>query len=275
MLLSLYSAGGIIVRIEFNREVSEKTNRGVLSKAWYVINGEDYLIKGNTPGTLGSLGKVGYEPYSEVMASRIASLLGFPHIEYTLADASLFPQVKTYRIRHVSVCKNFLHDGSITYPLRRYLMMNGVKRRSEVWEYLIESGLDLRPLYLVLVFDALTGNEDRHLNNIDVIIDSSGRVSFAPIYDNGASLLSWRYVHQLTLAGVPYALDKARPFDNTHRQQIKRVPKGIIPKADLSKLLRDILESIEPVMIYLTPARRNAIRKFLSWRIRYLAEVMG
>lgn len=41
--------------IELIREVSEKTNRGLLSKAWYTVDGKECLVKGNTVGTFNSL----------------------------------------------------------------------------------------------------------------------------------------------------------------------------------------------------------------------------
>ena len=64
------------MNIHLIKDVSEKTNRGLLSKAWYDIDGEAYLVKGNTLGTFNSLWEHGYEPDSEVMVSNIAELLG-------------------------------------------------------------------------------------------------------------------------------------------------------------------------------------------------------
>lgn len=261
--------------IQFYKDVSEKTNRGKLSKAWYKIDGHSVMVKGNTKGTLGSLGKVGYEPYSEVMASNIASTLGLPHVHYELMDARLFPEIGVYGIKHVSVCRNYLPEGYKAYPLRRYLILNNVETRKDALSFLQrDTGLDLSSLYLILLFDALIGNEDRHLNNIDIVQDPSGKVSFAPIFDNGASLLAWRYPFEFPSAGLPYILDKARPFAKTHKAQVELIPKGLIPKTELEPLLVKILKSIEPIGSLLPPRRYKAIIKYLTWRVRYLGEVM-
>lgn len=260
--------------IKFYKDVSERTSRGQLSKAWYLIDGEPYLVKGNTPGTFNSLGKVGYEPYSEVMASRIAEVLSVPHVEYTLAESSMFPEVRAYRVRHVSVCKNFLPPGTKSLTLKRYVTSKGVDRRNDVFSYLLNSGLALHSLYSLLVFDAFTGNEDRHLNNIDLITTPDNQVVFAPVYDNGASLLSWRYPHEFPLASVPYALDRARPFARTHRTQIKLVPANFLPKISTSIVLQSVLSAISDIAVLLPRLRYQAIVSYLTWRIRYLEEVM-
>ena len=45
-------------------------------------------------------------------------------------------------------------------------------------------------LYRALLFDAVFLNEDRHYHNIAVLMDGSGRFSYCPYFDFGASLLS-------------------------------------------------------------------------------------
>lgn len=42
----------------------------------------------------------------------------------------------------------------------------------------------------LLTIDALFLNEDRHLHNIDVLMDGGGKFELCPIFDNGAALLS-------------------------------------------------------------------------------------
>lgn len=262
----------IVLDIKFYKDVSEKTNRGKLSKGWYEIDGVHYFVKGNTPGSFASLGKVGYEPYSEVMCSHIAEILGFPYVEYKLADARLFPEISVSRIKHVSICKSYLPVGYISYPLRRYLMLNGVQSRKDTLVFLKNSNkLDLSLLYRTLLFDAFTGNEDRHLNNIDVVISPNGEEFFAPIYDNGASLLAWRYAVELTYAGTPYLLDKARPFANSHKKQISMIPSEFFFNGlDKNLLLNRIFTDIEPILAHLPTQRRSAIRRYLTGRISYL-----
>lgn len=66
------------------------SSRGMLSKAWYMDdNGNKMLVKGNSI----SNGVAGYEPFSEVLAYRVARLLGLPSIKYILAPKKKFKDV--------------------------------------------------------------------------------------------------------------------------------------------------------------------------------------
>ena len=59
----------------------------MLSKGWYHVDDQLVMVKGNS---ITEAGTAGYEPYSEVMASLIAQVLGLPHVEYALMPAKLF-----------------------------------------------------------------------------------------------------------------------------------------------------------------------------------------
>lgn len=45
-------------------------------------------------------------------------------------------------------------------------------------------------LNIVFMFDLLVVNEDRHMNNLGMIVDNIGKLTFSPIFDNGMSLFS-------------------------------------------------------------------------------------
>lgn len=70
------------------------------------------MVKGNS---ITETGTIGYEPYSEVMASRIAQVLGLSHIKYSLMPAKSFPEIQTYSCDVVSVCPKFLADEAQPY----------------------------------------------------------------------------------------------------------------------------------------------------------------
>ena len=44
--------------------------------------------------------------------------------------------------------------------------------------------------YEMCVFDSIIGNQDRHCENWGILYDSDNNASFAPLYDNGSSLLN-------------------------------------------------------------------------------------
>ena len=260
------------------KPINNKKEKGRIPKHWYTLNNEptEYLVKGNSKGTVGSVGTVGYQPYSEVIASNIAQFLGIPHVPYFLADASMFPLVKTYGIQHVSVCPKVGLKGYRLQTLYDYGNANGVKKNVEVIEFMEKRGMDLTLLYKMLIFDALLGNPDRHADNIELFVPDNaiGQVHLAPIIDNGESLLGGLPPLQLPLAGKPFLLDKAKPFYKRHKKQIQLVPENFLKGLDKESLYTNLLMCVEPLRPYLPPYRHHAICQYLKWRIYYLEQVM-
>lgn len=78
----------------------------------------------------------------------------------------------------------------------------------------------------ILRFDALILNQDRHFNNLGVIIDqSTGQIREAPIFDNGDSLMSdiGKFPFE---ASLEENMEKcfAQPFSINPYEQIKYLP---------------------------------------------------
>ena len=94
-------------KIQLVEKRETRTSRGMLSKGWYQVDDQLVMVKGNS---ITEAGTAGYEPYSEVMASLIAQVLGLPHVEYVLMPAKLFPDIQTYSCDVVSVCPKFTTD---------------------------------------------------------------------------------------------------------------------------------------------------------------------
>lgn len=262
---------------------------GWLTKGWYYINNAptEFLVKGNTKAQIRTEWTHGYEPYSEVMASNIAEFLGIPYVPYSLAEARHFPEVKAHGIKHVSVCPSYHKDTYTTINLADYCSGQGLSdgkgvgrrgkhKNMDVYDFLQTSGIDLTMLYKILMFDALVGNRDRHLGNIELFNPkyTLEPPHFVPLFDNGASLLGVVSNSTLALSGVPHLLDKAHPFANNHRTQIKLVPRNFLQHMDKQTLYNGLVNAIEPVRPYLPPFRYKAILQFLHWRVRYLEEVM-
>ena len=62
-------------KIQLVEKRETRTSRGMLSKGWYRVDDQLVMVKGNS---ITEAGTAGYEPYSEVMASLIAQVLGLP-----------------------------------------------------------------------------------------------------------------------------------------------------------------------------------------------------
>ena len=104
-------------KIQLVEKRETRTSRGMLSKGWYHVDDQLVMVKGNS---ITEAGTAGYEPYSEVMASLIAQVLGLPHVEYALMPAKLFPDIQTYSCDVVSVCPKFTTDEELTDTKLRY-----------------------------------------------------------------------------------------------------------------------------------------------------------
>lgn len=252
-----------------------KTSRGILSKGWYEVDGKLVMVKGNS---ITEAGIAGLEPYSEVMASKIAAVLGIDHVDYQLMDAALFPDITTHACPHVSVCENFLQPGERLYHfadmLDSYCLINDVKSTPDTaFHYALELyGEDW--LDKMLVFDAFIGNEDRHENNFDVIVKGAERKA-PPLYDNGAGLLAWAAEDELADTKLRYEFDRSKPFRSHHAKQIKLVGKPVLPVTDSDTLYQEVLAAIQPTLTLLSEKRAAAICTYLKYRLRYLQAAMG
>ena len=252
-----------------------RTSRGILSKGWYRVDDQLVMVKGNS---ITEAGTAGYEPYSEVMASRIAQVLNLPHVEYTLLPARFFPDIRTYSCDVVSVCPKFTAEDEQLYHFAdmadaHFLAREQTASPEALFQYAVEL-YGKKWLYQMLTFDAFIGNEDRHENNFDVIVRNG--VNFAPpIYDNGGSLLAWASDEELTDTKVRYQFDKAKPFRSRHAQQIKLVDEPVLPIRNMDALYQEILQAISPILSLLSEKRASAICQYLKYRLHYLKSAMG
>ena len=252
-----------------------RTSRGMLSKGWYRVDGQLVMVKGNS---ITEAGTAGYEPYSEVMASRIAKVLNLPHVEYSLMPAKLFPDIKNYSCDVVSGCPLFVKPGDQLYHFAdmadAHFLASGQAASSDaLFQYAVEL-YGKQWLYQMLTFDAFIGNEDRHENNIDIIVRHYKHV-LPPIYDNGGSLLAWVTDEELTDTKLHYQFDKSKPFRSRHAQQIKLIDEPVLPVRNLDTLYQEIIQSISPILALLSEKRAFAIRQSLKYRLHYLKAAMG
>lgn len=201
--------------VNYNIRLINMTSKGLLSKGWFNINGKICLVKGNLDW---------HEPYSEVLDSNLAEVLGLRHITYWLEPASVFSSIKTYyNCEHVSVCEKYELDGE--YYLKTfhsfmsdYYENKGVKQddmflcdyKQVIFELPQRLLIDLSS---TLYFDAIICNVDRHLRNIKFICNGDNIVGLLPIYDCGMSLLHDRDEKL-------YIDDSSKPFLETHSKQV-------------------------------------------------------
>jgi hypothetical protein len=178
-ILSLVAYTGVTQSDAAFSTSPELTTDGMLPKAWRFIEGEGiFLYKGGTSGFANS----GKEPYSEFYASQVAAAMNIEAVHYDLEN---------WKGILASKCKLFTDIDTAFIPISRIVKSGGISAVVDYYDGLgngyAEAVRDM------LVFDALTYNEDRHFGNFGLLRDNhTGEiVAPAPIFDNGLSLFSY------------------------------------------------------------------------------------
>jgi hypothetical protein len=141
------------------------------------------------------------ESTKEVSASAILRSLGIEAVKYE--------KVKTVykgRGRVGCICDNFLRRGESSIPLWQIVEGIEIKRNTQAKNifHLVtlrcaeRTGIEETKIkdYLLnlMLLDWAVLNSDRHLNNIEVILDIKGNLRLAPYYDFGRSFLGRDYM---------------------------------------------------------------------------------
>lgn len=180
----------------------------------------------------------GREGLTEYLVSRLLGFTSLKDSEYVRYEAGI--------INGKSGCrsKNFLGvDEELITFYRLYYnevgkdlsqVTGGMDTMEERIEYVIEfikqsCNLDVRDyLRKVLTLDMLVLNEDRHFNNLAVIMRDS-TFAVAPIFDHGVSLLTanqsvnWHFSIEDNVQRVI-----ARPFSGSHEKMVDYLGKGFL-----------------------------------------------
>jgi hypothetical protein len=202
-ILSLVAYTGVTQSDAAFTTSPELTTNGMLPKAWrYIESGvagftsiintglqpgvahsgdkDDgiYLYKGGMSGFANS----GKEPFCEYYAAQAAAAMGVDAISYDLEN---------WKGILASKCKLFTDINTAFIPIGRIVKSGGLAAVIKYYDGLGDKFADA--VRDMLVFDALTYNEDRHFGNFGLLRDNhTGKItSPAPVFDNGISLFSY------------------------------------------------------------------------------------
>lgn len=213
------------------------------------------------------------ESIMEVLAYEIGKLLGFKTIEYFLDTVML----KSGEEIVVCVSKDFM----INYKERISLLslLARINSEDESYENIISSFPKFKKdLDRILLFDFIIDNRDRHLRNIEIILDDKGSMLVGPIFDNGMSLLS-DFIDDIDLEWIKEDEDcyenlfinaetPCKPFRLEHSSQIGLVDLSLADYLKLNVHREEIRDVIYRFKEHLSPLRLECIEK-LVW-FRYL-----
>ena len=162
-------------------------------------------LKWEDCGTWYKADYAGYEGLAEYVVSHLLTFSSLHEAEYVLYDLE---EIKYKKNTYTGVkSQNFLaNDWQIITLERLFKNRYGKSLYEEIWHidgqqerilFLTEqvqrmTGLDAFDRYLnkLMTIDALFLNEDRHMHNIAVMMNSKNEFDYCRIFDNGACLLS-------------------------------------------------------------------------------------
>lgn len=156
---------------------------GCFYKGTEVINDKKYYYK--CSNFYSGLPAFGDESCYEVICSRLFEKLGLRHTKYTLIQAKVQLQGRTF-ITHLCKSPDFSTGFVSRMTLGSYILTNGYVSVNEVIKrFKLQDSINQ-----MLIADFLTIQRDRHENNIELLSDKNGRVQLAPLFDNGLSFLA-------------------------------------------------------------------------------------
>ena len=236
----------------------DNTSDGWLRKRWRITNDKRVLIKGGSD-------PYHQEPFNEVIAAKIFSLLDIPHVDYSLVWQDELPY---------SVCEDFITNTSELIPAYRLTLVEKQSNNDSNYQHFLKCcnnvGIDAVPfLDRLLTVDYIIANEDRHYNNFGLVRNpiTLEFVGFAPIYDSGTSLAYNRHIDS---RGRNY---KSKPFKEKPEEQLQLVSSfDWFDAAKLNGISEFIKETLSPaVYLGLFPAERvGQIASFVESRIEYI-----
>jgi hypothetical protein len=174
--------------VEWNN-IRTGSTPGVLPKATMYKNSKKYYLKMSSYGI--GFGVYGCESVMELLAFRIAKLLGIDTLEYSVIRALVKKDGREF-ITPVSISEDFKPVGMKTIAFDKVHRAEGRPNESALrfacrmgWEDFIKK---------MLVLDYIIINMDRHGANIEVDLNSRKPL---PLFDHGNSLLSHRTEKQI------------------------------------------------------------------------------
>ena len=179
-------------------------------------------------------GIFGYESFNEIIADRLLSHLGFPHLEYNLIKGKIIINNKEY-ITYLNYVYDFKKPNETKMTLENFYELN--KENNEDILSFIKRYNFLNEIYHMIIIDYFIMNRDRHGANIEVLYNyKTKEYRLAPLFDHGLSLLSPSYLSADIKAYDIFKNKRVNSYigSSSLEENIKIVPKDMFPKKNLN-----------------------------------------
>ena len=171
----------------------EYSSEGAMRKCWVRRGDNLFLMKADDWQNSGGYSQV----FAEYFASISAEAFGISHVSYSL---ELHEKSDNKGYDQVCLCPLFTSLSTGFVPASVFFRAQGIPER-KLLQFWLENPEEHEKLMQIfdrkfyedmLVFDALIGNEDRHLNNFGYFVDNvTNRFTKpSPLFDHGLSLLA-------------------------------------------------------------------------------------
>lgn len=178
--------------ISFASRSPEYASEGAMRKCWIKRNNAIFLMKIDDWHNTGNYNQV----FAEYFAMQFAEAFGINHVEYFLEN----------RINHegkeeiVTLCPIFTSTEHSFLSAKNFFIYNGISENdllpswleSPIYHEKLMDNFGRKAYEDMMIFDAIIGNQDRHLSNFGYMYNSNTcqLETPAPLYDHGFSLLS-------------------------------------------------------------------------------------
>ena len=204
-------------------------------------------------------GIVGHESVNEIIADRLLTILGIPHLNYWLINADIIVEDKPIRT-WLCASYNFRRRGERKEALDAYYDSHKLANESRM-DFCIRNGWS-QYIYEMLVVDYLILNRDRHGANMEVLVNPYTKtIRLAPLFDHGISFFC-RTQDEAALEKADVMEDKeVQCFvgSRSSRNNLNLIPQDQFPK------LNPLKESDRPAILDGLQGIISRKRLDLSW----------
>lgn len=237
-----------LTHIKWSFDKDSPGTAGMFLKARGIYNGSQYFLK---MSSYNSVDKVyGYECAFEIVAQRVADLLGLRHLRYYLVKARV--SVDGYEfITYVAVSKDYrvVNETRVSFEL----LYQSKSNVPSTVEFILSEFMQpyLHELLGMLVLDYIIYNRDRHSANIEFLYNTKTKqYRLAPLLDHGCCLTSVLFNNWSNETSGYYLSDK--PVNNcigsfSLLNNLQNICKGRVYFCGDTFIPNDLLSGLIPI----------------------------
>ena len=228
----------------------EFTSDGSFKKCWSKEKDKIFLYKQGDSGA----SNVGLEPYAEFISSSISHSLNSKTCKYDLV---------MFKNKLCSKCELFTNEEIGYIPFSKYIDLNKIQTLPMVLKTCKDLGFEQEAIDM-FVIDAITFNNDRHLNNFGFLVNNNSFeiVDFVPYFDFNRSMLTHATLNDFNNIN-DYVHSIRQSIDDL---EFRKVATELLPQASFS-LPEEIILPSHP-LYNMNKERMNLLQDVMNQHIQ-------